>query len=636
MKKYQELAKIIIENIGGKENVNSLTHCVTRLRFKLKDVNKANTEILKNTDGIVTVMKSGGQYQVVIGNHVPDVYSTVMEVSDMKESDESSASKEQGGNLFDKFIDIISGIFQPILGVLCATGMIKGFNILFSIMGLYTKTSGIYLILNAIGDTVFMYLPILLGYTSAKKFGLKPFVGLVIGAVLCYPAIQASNIKTVVDPLYIIFQGSIFESHVYSEFLGLPIITMDYTSSVLPVIFIVYIASKFQNLFNKFIPNVIKTFFVPMLVLICSLVIGLLVIGPVATFASNLVGLGVSNLYNMAPVIAGIVIGFSFQILVIFGLHWGIIPIYINNMVTLGFDQVLMLAFSTVFTQAAVVLAIFFKTKNIKIKELTIPAFISAICGVSEPAIYGITLPMKKPFLISCIASSVAGAFYGLKGFKKFVMGGMGVFELPGMIDPKTGDMTHVYIALIGVAIASVIAFVLTMIIYKDNESAKSTENKQTNEPLMTREIISSPLTGKIIPLSEVKDDAFAQGALGKGIAVLPSEGKIVSPVDGVLTTFFPTAHALGITSNAGVEILIHVGMDTVQLEGKHFTPKAKQGETVKKGQVLLEFDIKGIKEAGYEIITPVIVTNSNQYLDVVETNAEDIAFEEDLLNVVI
>ncbi|MGL5352006.1 MAG: glucose PTS transporter subunit IIA, partial [Clostridium sp.] len=371
-------------------------------------------------------------------------------------------------------------------------------------------------------------------------------------------------------------------------------------------------------------------------VLLFSLVIGMLVIGPVATFLSNAIGQGATNIYNFSPIIAGGLMGLFWQVLVIFGIHWGLIPIYINNIVTNGFDQILMLVFATTFAQSAVVLGIFFKTKNKKTKSLAIPAFISGMCGITEPAIYGITLPKKKPFVISCIASGVAGAYFGAKGFKEFIVGGMGVFEFPSLIDPVTGNMEHVFIGVIGVVMAMVIAFILTLLTYKDDEEKEEKKESIVNKQLMKKEVIGSPLKGKVIPLAQVKDDAFAQGILGKGLAILPTEGKIVSPVDGVLTTFFPTAHALGITSNSGAEILIHVGMDTVQLEGKYFKTKAKQGDVIKKGQVLLEFDIQGITGAGYEITTPVIITNSSEYLDVVETNSVDISFEEELLNVMI
>ena len=281
-------------------------------------------------------------------------------------------------------------------------------------------------------------------------------------------------------------------------------------------------------------------------------------------------------------------------------------------------------------------MAIFIKTKDKKLKTLAIPSIISGFFGVTEPAIYGITLPRIKTFIISCIGGAIGGALIGLFQIKGYIMGGLGVFGFFNFINPANGDASKVISAIIATAVGMVVSFVLTMILYKETvEVEEVKEDKKIENELLAKEVIGSPLVGKIVPLSEVKDEAFAGGALGKGVAVLPYEGKVVSPVDGVLTTLFPTGHAIGITSDSGAEILIHIGMDTVQLEGKHFNAKVKQGEKIKKGQLLLEFDVEAIKNEGFEVITPVIVTNSQNYLEVIESKSEDIAFEEALLNVV-
>lgn len=288
MGKYEELAREIVKYVGGRDNVTGLTHCITRLRFKLADEAAANDEALKNMEGVVTVMKSGGQYQVVIGNHVGEVYEDVCPLLDLEKGEET-AKPEKKEKLFDRFVDTISGIFQPILGIMAACGMVKGLNTLFAVLGLYPDTCGGYLIINAVGDALFTFLPLFLGYTSAKKFGLKPMLGLAIGAIMCYPAIQAGSISASMAPLYTLFEGTLFESPVYITFFGLPVISMDYTSTVIPVIFIVYFASKCEKLFNKFVPDLVKFFFVPMLTLLVALPAGFLVIGPVATFASTII-----------------------------------------------------------------------------------------------------------------------------------------------------------------------------------------------------------------------------------------------------------------------------------------------------------------------------------------------------------
>lgn len=630
MSKYEELSKNIVKNVGGKENISSLTHCVTRLRFVLKDEDKAKDEVLKNMDGVVTVMKSGGQYQVVIGNHVADVFQEVCKVAGISE-DAPTESNSKKKKPLDAFIDIISGVFQPALGVMTAAGMLKGLNALFTALGLYSVDAGIYIVLNAIGDAIFMYFPIILGYTAAKKFGMKPFVGLVIGAVLCYPTIQLSTLSVGTEPLYTLFSGTVFSSPVYLDFLGIPIIAIDYTSTVIPVILICYFGSKVEKISEKFIPEVLKSFFVPMFTLLISLVLGFIFIGPISTFLSTLIAQFVVGIKDISPLLAGLFMGGFWQILVVFGLHWGLIPIYINNITSLGFDTVMVTFFATTFAQTAVVFAIMLKTKNKKLRNLCIPATISGVFGITEPAIYGVTLPRKKPFIISCIASAIGGAYLGYAGLREYIMGGMGIFEFPSFINPADGDMHYMVVAAIGSVIAMVIAFVLTYFTYKDEEVEEVEKEKKENTKF-EKEIISLPIEGEVIELSEVEDYAFSSGTLGKGVAIKPSNNKVVSPVKGEVTMFFPTHHAIGIKSDNGVEILIHIGMNTVKLEGKYFYPKVKQGERVDVGQVLLEFDKNEIEKAGYSLVTPVVITNYNEYLDVVETGLK--AKEDGLLTV--
>ncbi len=620
MGKYEALAKEIVKQIGGKDNVSGLTHCITRLRFKLKDESKANDDVLKNMDGVVTVMKSGGQYQVVIGNHVADVYADVCPLIGLENKAASSEEEEKKSNL----IDIVSNIFQPILGVMSACGMLKGLNALFVALGLYTDAAGIYTMLNGIGDALFMFLPMFLGYTSAKKFGLKPMLGLAIGAAMCYPALQGSSLSAAGEPLYTLFAGTVFESDIYMTFLGLPMIGMDYTSMVIPVIFIVYFASKCEKFFGKFIPDLVKFFFVPMLVLLVALPVGFLLIGPVTTFGSMLISQFVFKIREFSPLLAGAVVGGTWQILVIFGMHWGFIPVYINNMVTLGYDNIMMPFFGCTFATAGVVLAIFCKSKDKKIKELALPNVISSIFGVTEPAIYGITLPMKKPFIISCIVGAIVGGYYGHFNFRKFFAGGMGIFEFPAMINPD-GTNGNIIVAISGAAIAMVLAFVMMFVVYRekqtapDNTQALETQPEAPAQPaLLKKEVIASPLKGNVLPLTECKDEAFAMGILGKGVVIVPEEGKVVSPVNGILTTIFPTLHAMGITSDDGVEMLIHIGMNTVELNGKHFTAKAQQGDKISVGDVLVEFDKDAIAAEGYSIETPVLVTNADDFLDMI------------------
>ena len=631
MGKYHELAVKIVENVGGKENVAGLIHCITRLRFTLKDESAAKDQVLRDMDGVVTVMKSGGQYQVVIGNHVPEVYEDVMEVLGWKDAEGSEKPVQQEkkkGKLLDQAIDVVSGIFQPILGIMAACGMLKGFNTLFVTLGLYTAECGGYQIINAAGDALFTFLPLFLGYTAAKKFQLKPMLGLAVGAAMCYPGIQLSALSEAGEPLLYLLEGTMFQSPVYIDFFGIPIISVDYTGTVIPVILAVWFASRCEKLFNRIVPDLVKFFFVPMLTLLVTLPVAFLFLGPVATFGSTLISEVTLGIRSFSPMLAGAVVGLTWQILVIFGMHWGFIPVYINNVMTLGYDNVMMPFFACTFATSAVVLAIYCKTKDKKLKEMAIPNFISGIFGVTEPAIYGILLPLKKPFIISCIAGGIGGAFYGHFNFRKFAMGGMGIFELPNMMNPD-GTMDNMIIALTGIGISMIAGFLLTMMFYKDKEETAE-DSKTDTEDI----VIASPLKGTVIRLEEVEDAAFSSGALGKGAAILPEEGVLYAPADGMITAMFPTGHAIGMISNSGAEILMHIGMDTVQLEGRGFKPLIQPGDKVKKGQKLLEFDMDLIKEAGYSLTTPVLITNSGQFAQVAAVDCRHTEAGETLLTI--
>jgi len=639
--KYEELAKDIIHHVGGKENVESLAHCVTRLRFKLKDEGKANTDVLKNMDGIITVMQSGGQYQVVIGNHVPQVYADVVAIGGLQlDSGQSSGeSTKEKTNIFNTFIDVVSGVFTPVLGILGATGMIKGLTALLVAVGWLSTTSGTHRVLSAIGDCLFYFFPIFLGYTSAKKFNANIFIGMAIGTCLVYPSF--SSLTSTGQPLYTVFGGSVIESSVYLSFLGIPVILMNYASSVIPIIIATYVASKVERVLKRVIPNVISNFFVPFSTLLVVVPLALIAIGPAATWAGQLLGAGTMFLYNLSPVIATTLLNGFWQVFTIFGVQWGLVPIAFNNLAILKYDPMIITAsVLTVFSQVGVVLAILIKTKNKKLKSLSIPAMISGIFGVSEPAIYGITLPLKRPFIMGCIAAAVGGGITGLMGTKAYMIGGMGIVAFPSFIGPEGID-SGFYGMILGSIVSFGLGFLLTFFRgFKDPQQTNSNQDSDGkesagNEVAIKHYIVQSPMKGNIIALSEVKDEAFSSGALGMGVAIEPTEGKVYSPIDGVLTNVFPSGHAIGITSANGIEILIHVGKDTVKLKGKHFTPKVKQGEAVKQGELLLEFDMNEIKEAGFSLITPVIVTNSGDYQDVIETEKTSVTYHDDLLKVV-
>lgn len=623
MGKYEKLAKEILENVGGKENINSLTHCITRLRFRLKDESKANDEALKNNPGVVTVMKSAGQYQVVIGNHVPAVFEDVCSIAGIS-NDAPAAEAEAPKGVLDTLIDIISGCFQPILGPLCAAGIIKGLNaLLVFLLGAGFSASGTYLVLNAIGDSIFYFLPIILGYTAAKKFNVNVVVGMIIGASLCYPTIQTDSLSAAGKAIGTLPMIGAY----YTKFLGIPFISGNYTSTVVPVICIVALAAQIQKIAKKYVPEMLQNFFVPFFVLIISLPIGLLVIGPVVGLLTQVLSNFFAALYKLSPIVTATVVGAFWQCLVIFGLHWALVPMAMVNLGNLGFDTILPGMTGTTFAATGIMIATYLKTKDPNKKALAIPATISAFCGVTEPAIYGFLLPEKTPFVFSCIGGAVGGAIMGALNAKMYVMGGLGIFSVVSFISPK-GEASGLVAALICGAVSMLVGFLLAFFFGK-KEDNKVVEAVKANE-----ETILAPIEGTIKPIEDSSDAAFASGALGKGVVIIPSVGKVYAPVSGTVTVLFPSLHAIGITSDSGVELLIHIGINTVQLEGKGYIAHIKQGDHVECGQLLVEFDMDYITSEGYSLETPVLVTNYNDLKEVKITDETNSSLKEELLHI--
>lgn len=634
MGKYHDLAEKIVANVGGKENINSLTHCITRLRFKLKDESKANDDILKNMDGVVTVMKSGGQYQVVIGNHVPEVYADVSEVANLSQATVTEDGEKQ--NIFNRLIDIISSVFQPFLGALAACGMLKGLVSLLLAMNVLDPAGGTHMVLNAVGDGLFYLMPVAVAAAAAKKFNMNQYVGMAIGAAMCYPALQLATLSEAGEPIRTLFEGTMFASPVYTTFLGLPLIANNYTSSVVPAILIVWVGSKVQKVAKKVLPEVIQSFFVPFFVLVIALPLGFLVVGPIISSLTGILSTSFDTLMNFSPILFGLVLGALWQVLVIFGLHWSVVPIAIIQLGDMGYATALVATFGASFAQTAVVFAMYFKLKDKKLKELCIPAVVSGICGVTEPAIYGLSLPKKRPFIYSMVGGAISGAFLAAMGTTQNTVGPLGVFAIPTFIDAQTGSMSGMYYSLIAIVIASAIGFALTFFFWKDDTVVEETPDPTNDGMSVRKETIQSPIEGQMMPLSTAKDQAFAEGILGKGVLIHPTKGEVIAPFDGTVMTLFPSKHAIGLVSDNGLELLIHIGLDTVQLNGEHFTAHVKQGDKIKQGQKLVSFDKEAIEAAGYSVETPVIVTNSADYLDIIDTDKQDVCNEDDLLTVLV
>ena len=480
-------------------------------------------------------------------------------------------------------------------------------------------TSGLYVILNAAGDGFFQFLPVILALTAAKRFKMEQFTALALSFALAYPNIAASFANGNVD------------------FLGLPVIfpSSSYLQTVLPIILTVWVGSKIEKFFKKIIPDVVKVFVVPFFVILITVPLAYLAIGPVMNWASNLIGVIFTNIYGFSPIVFGILLGALWQVLVMFGLHWGLVSIAILDFSTKGWSTLLVASTAICFAQAGALLNIFLRTKEDKVKQLTIPAFISALFGVTEPAIYGITLPMRTPFIMTCVAGAIQGAFLGFFNTTAYTMGGMGLFAIPSYFTPKhvpagaNTDVNNVWYFLIAILMSFVIGFVLTQLtkipyLY-GGPDVKPVSGDKAAEPIaelkeLKQEIIASPMIGQVVKLENVPDEVFASGAMGKGIAIDPADGTVVAPAAGEITLVFPTGHAIGIRTENGAEILIHVGMDTVSLAGKGFNTFVQVGDKVDAGQKLLEFDLATIREANLPVISPVIVTNSTEFEDVLTT----------------
>lgn len=631
MGKYRELAADIIAHVGGKENVTGLRHCVTRLRFNLADVKKADTDYLKKREGVITVVNSAGEYMVVIGEHVHDVYLDVCDVLGVDAGDNAQVKMEgsSGGkkkNLLLRVVDIVMSAMGPTLNLMCAAGIIKGVLALATMFGL-PADSGYYMLFNAIGDAFFYFMPMLLGYNLAKKFNVDPVFGFIVAAAMLYPTIQGVDL------------------HIFGM-----TVNATYTSTFLPVVFTMGIAIPLYKWLDGHLSKRVKSFLAPAIVLAVAVPIGFSLIGPVA----NLIGYGLSivinAIFNTFPLVAAIILGGLHQVFVLFGIHGVIYMVPFLELLQGHPAKMLAYSFVPSFAQIGVVLAIYLKTKDKKLKDIALPAFFSGIFGVTEPAIYGVTLPRIKMFVISCIGGAVGTAIAAIGGVTFYSYTGMGVIGLLGLINPN-GPTNFVAISLM-VVVAFVLSFVLAWFLYKDEDGTSEnalTEQGEKNQKKhaekaaakaaknaagLQKTEIAAPMSGAVKPLGACSDEAFASEVLGKGVVIVPENGIVTAPFDGVVENLFATRHAIALKDKKGCSVLIHIGMDTVRLDGEGFKAFVKQGDTVKKGDKLLEVDINTAKAKGYSLETPVLVTDADQYADVVEMAGQTVKAGEPLLTV--
>lgn len=605
----KELAKVIIENVGGESNIKQLSHCFTRLRFTLSDDSKANTKVLESTQGISGVVTKGGQFQVVIGSEVSNVFREINNLIDITEDEFELGNTEKKEKLtfFDKFVDIIQGIFTPILAPLTAAGMLKAVLAVIVAFKWVDKASSTYQVINFMADATFYFLPILLANSAAKKFKCNPYLAMMLAGMLLHP-----NFTTMV--------AAAKEGGMAVTIFGLPIYNATYSSSVIPIILGVYLMSKVEPIADKISPKAIKFFTRPLITMFVVGVATLCVLGPIGYIISNFIATCVNTLNSYVGWLVPTVMGIVMPLLVMTGTHHSITPIGINNRMTMGYDTIVypgQLASNV--AQGAAALAVSIKTKNSELKQLCSATGITAVCGITEPVLFGVTMKIRTTLIASMIGGGVGGLFLGVLGIKNFSGGSPGLLTLPSYISTDA-PMSNFYLACAGAAIAFVVSFAVSYFLYKEKKD-DVIESTNSNVSTTVSDILIQPIKGDVQDLSEVKDETFSKELMGKGAAIVPVEGKVYSPVDGEVFNIFRTKHAISLKSDNGADIIIHVGLDTVKLEGKYFEALVKNGDHIKKGDLLLEFDIEKIKSEGYDLTTPVVIVNANDFKSIKHTN---------------
>lgn len=646
---YAALAADLLTRVGGAGNVRALSHCATRLRFALKDESKAATDAIKNTGGVVTVVQSGGQYQVVIGNDVPEVYAELMKLlPDL--ADDSDDDPASGRNLLDAFIALISGIFSPMLWTLAGTGLFKAFTAVFASFGWLSQTSDTYTVLYAASDAFMNFLPLVLAVTAARHFKANQFTSMAIAGALVYPSVVAMN------------------DDAPHTFFGIPLVVMSYTSSVLPIIVAVWVQSYIERACMRLVPSSFRNFMTPWITVLIMVPLTLLTIGPATTLIADGIASSVQWLFATVPLIGGIVIGGFWQVFVMFGLHWGLVPIMTQEITTNGYSLIYGPIEAAVLAQAAATAAVMLRTRDKRTRELAGPASLSGfLAGVTEPAIYGVNLPRKLPFYFGIVGGAIGGALGALAGGR---VGQAGIFPSLIGLPAYLLDTPNVALWLIGVILAVVISFTLTFFFgVRDEDTtgsagpADDVEGAQTAggadnqtqttgpEPATAPDgdegdgktagwpgapadiSVVSPIAGRVIDLQEVPDPVFSSGVMGEGAGIVPADGTVVAPITGDVVVATDTGHAFGIKSDDDVEILVHVGIDTVTMKGDGFTAAVVKGQRVQAGDVLVHVDLERIKAAGYSPITVLLVTNAASYTAVTSTRTgQDVQAGQDAL----
>lgn len=588
-----ETAKEIIQIIGA-DNITYVTHCATRLRFNVNNISNINFEQLDRVEGVIKSQHKNGQLQVIIGAKVGAVFEEIQKLIQLKE-DVIVQKTETKKSVFSQIIETVSGVFGPVIPVLIGCGMIKSVTAVLTTFSLIATESTTFAIFNLIGDLLFYFFPFFLAVSAAKKFKTNEFLAIALAGALMYPTIQNGALQaaeTGVNALY---------------FMGLPILLVNYKSTIIPIIISVWIMSYVYRFINKLIPDTFKVLFVPMLVLFIMVPLELIAIGPFGAYIGQSVAQFVTWLYNVNGILGAFLFGTFRPLLIILGMHYAITPINTQLIAEYGFSVISPANLTGNLAQAGATLAVFFLLKNKSEKSSAFTSGITALFGVTEPAMFGFNLKYKNPMLCAMLGGGIGAAYMNFFG------GGATAIILPGILALPTYIADSYIHVLIAIAISISFAFVGTLAL--GIKQADIIEPKSDMGQLLTKKIaMVQPIPGTIIPLSEVKDAVFSTGMLGEGYAIEPSEGTVSAPFEGNVIMLFETKHAIGLRNDDGVEVLVHIGLDTVELHGQGFETLVEEGDRIAAGDVLVSFDKDFIQSKGYDITTPVIVTNAKEF----------------------
>ena len=608
---YQAIAKEILKDVGGKDNIVDVTHCYTRLRFVLKDTKQANKEALLQTEGVISVVESGGQYQVVLGNKVAHVYNALEPL--LAQQLTTKTSTKEKNSLGNRILNTVAAIFTPVVPAIAASGMLKGILAIAVMVAnnfyqVDLKPLNTYIILSAASDALFYFMPVILGYSAAKVFKTNEYIAMVIGATLCYPTIVSLMTEESAVTLF-----------------GLHVTKANYVSTIIPIILAIFMLAYVQRFLEKVIPEVLKIIMVPTLSLLLMIPATLLLFGPIGIYLGD----GVNWLYyyimNLSPILLGGFIGGIWCVLVIFGAHRGLVPIGINDVARTGRQNLLAFAGAANFSQAGAAFGVFVRTKNKDLKAVAASATVTALFGITEPAIYGANLRLKKPMIYAVASGAAGGALMGWGGSYGTAFANQGLLTIP--VYAEAGTKAFICY-LLGCGIAFFGAFLLTIFLgfndlpLDDSRQESSLKTETETGTVKEKQRIQAPVQGQLVSLDQINDEVFASQQMGKTLAIYPIEEQIVSPENGQVTALYPTHHAIGLKLDNGAEILLHIGINTVELKGRGFETFVKVGERVRLGQKLLSFDKQIIQAAGYDPTVLVIVTNTAE-MAIIETTKQ-------------